>query len=131
MMEPEEEEKKDSELKAQAEVEQILNQLEVQQTTTANIEMTDEEGDEEEYERRMMMEELERRRRRSDSSNDDQPVSRIEGVMLNAPEAPKCKEAINEDLEQLIKANGDDIEFEFFIMGETVRPNQTIYEIMR
>jgi hypothetical protein len=38
---------------------------------------------------------------------------------------------VNEDLEQLIKANGDDIEFEFYVAGEPMLPNQTIYEIVR
>jgi hypothetical protein len=44
--------------------------------------------------------------------------------MINAPEKiVGGKEAISDDLEQLIKANGDDIEYEFFIMGELVPPN--------
>lgn len=41
------------------------------------------------------------------------------------------QEVINEDLEQLIKANGDDIEYEFFLNGELIAPNQTIYEVLR
>jgi hypothetical protein len=74
------------------------------------------------------MEEMEERRRRREEANDE----RIEGIMINAPEKiVGGKEAINDDLEQLIKANGDDIEYEFFIMGELVPPNQTIYEILR
>ncbi len=48
-----------------------------------------------------------------------------------SPAEKQDKEAINDDLEQLIKTNGDDIEFEFFIAGDQVPPNQTIYEIMR
>lgn len=57
---------------------------------------------------------------------------RIEGIMVNPPEKIiGGKETISDDLEQLIKANGDDIEYEFFIMGEPVPPNQTIYEILR
>lgn len=36
-----------------------------------------------------------------------------------------------EDLEQLIKANGEDIEFEFYVSGERMVPNQTIYEVLK
>jgi hypothetical protein len=67
---------------------------EIIENSGGNVDMTDEEADE--YERRMMMEELERRRRRSDYSEEE---SRIEGVIVNAPEKPQSKEAINDDLE--------------------------------
>ena len=40
-----------------------------------------------------------------------------------SPADRQDKEAINDDLEQLIKANGDDIEFQFFIAGESVPQN--------
>jgi hypothetical protein len=39
---------------------------------------------------------------------------------------------MEDDLEQLIKASGgDDIEFEFFVAGEKMLPNQTIYEVLK
>ena len=38
---------------------------------------------------------------------------------------------MEDDLEQLIKANGDDIEYEFYVAGERMLPNQTIYEVLR
>jgi hypothetical protein len=38
---------------------------------------------------------------------------------------------VNEDLEQLIKASGDDIEYEFYINGDLITPNQTLFEIFR
>lgn len=84
-----------------------------------DVDMTDEE--EEETARRRMDELRDRLLARQQD---------IEGVMLNTPEK-QDKEKISDDLEQLIKANGDDIEFEFYIGGEPVPPNQTIYEIMR
>jgi hypothetical protein len=44
------------------------------------------------------------------------------GVMLSTPDK-QDKEQITDDLEQLIKTNGDDIEYEFFIAGEQVPAN--------
>jgi len=38
---------------------------------------------------------------------------------------------MEDDLEQLIKANGDDIEYEFYVAGERMLPNQTIYEVLK
>ena len=81
---------------------------------SSDVDMTDEE----EEEQRRQMEEVRRR------------VMLRQEVVLT-PADRQDKEAINDDLEQLIKANGDDIEFQFFIAGEPVPPNQTIYEIMR
>ena len=75
-----------------------------------------------------MYEAMEERRRRREEQSDE----RIEGIMVNPPEKiVGGKETITDDLEWLIKANGDDIEYEFFILGEPVPPNQTIYEILR
>jgi hypothetical protein len=42
--------------------------------------------------------------------------------MLSTPDK-QDKEQITDDLEQLIKTNGDDIEYEFFIAGEQVPAN--------
>jgi hypothetical protein len=74
--------------------------------------------DEEEEEQRRQAEQMKRR-----------AYARQEVVLT--PTERHDKEAISDDLEQLIKANGDDIEYEFFIAGEVVPPNQTLYEIMR
>jgi hypothetical protein len=38
---------------------------------------------------------------------------------------------MEDDLEQLIKDNGDDIEYEFWVAGERMFPNQTIYEVLK
>lgn len=35
------------------------------------------------------------------------------------------------DLDELIKAAGDDIEFEFYYNGQLVGQNQTIFEILK
>jgi hypothetical protein len=35
------------------------------------------------------------------------------------------------DLEELIKANGDDIEYEFYYCGKVVGQNQTLFEIIK
>lgn len=35
------------------------------------------------------------------------------------------------DLDELIKATGDDIEFEFYYKGQVINQNQTIYEIFK
>ncbi len=35
------------------------------------------------------------------------------------------------DLDDLIKATGDDIEFEFYYNGQLVGQNQTIFEIVK
>ena len=83
--------------------------------------MTDEDQEEQELEarKRWEMEEAEEEehiRRREES------YDQVEGIMINPPEK-LGKESISEDLEQLIKANGDDIQYEFFIMGEAVPSN--------
>ena len=36
---------------------------------------------------------------------------------------------MSEDLEELIKANGDDIEFEFFINGTNLSTSATLFEV--
>lgn len=51
--------------------------------------------------------------------------------MLTPPDQQLGKEVINEDLEELIKANGDDIEYEFYVASERMLPNQTIYELLK
>lgn len=43
----------------------------------------------------------------------------------------KLKETINMDLDELIKAVGDDIEFEFYYQGQLINQNQTIFEILK
>ena len=52
-------------------------------------------------------------------------------MVLGGP-VEQVPDATTEDLEQLLKASGgDDIEYEFFIGGEQLLPNQTIYELLR
>lgn len=120
MKEPEEEKKQSEMILAKQSSEDKLN-----------VEMSEDNLDEEEEEeaqKRQMYEAMEERRRRREEQSDE----RIEGIMVNPPEKiVGGKETITDDLEQLIKANGDDIEYEFFILGEPVPPNQTIYEILR
>lgn len=41
------------------------------------------------------------------------------------------QDLLNADLEELIKANGDDIEFEFYYQGQLVNQNQTLFEIIK
>ena len=41
------------------------------------------------------------------------------------------KEVINSDLEELIKASGDDIEYEFYFGGQVVNQNQTLFEMLK
>lgn len=38
---------------------------------------------------------------------------------------------MHQDLEDLIRQNGEDIEFEFFFEGKQVFPNQCIFEVIR
>lgn len=41
------------------------------------------------------------------------------------------KDIINTDLEELIKANGEDIEYEFYYCGQQLIPNQTLFEVLK
>ena len=87
-----------------------------------DVDMTDEE----EEERRQIEMILARRKQ----MRDIEEASHVEAVVLDKKDRPD-KDIVNEDLEQLIKANGDDIEYEFFANGEEITPSQTIYEVLR
>lgn len=40
-------------------------------------------------------------------------------------------ELLQEDLEELIKQQGEDIDFEFYFNGKKIQPNQTVFEILK
>ena len=88
-----------------------------------DVDMTDEE---EEEQRRHLERATDRRFVRSESD--------AQAFLIGASETgiqEEQAEAFSEDLEQLIKANGEDIEYEFYVAGEKMVPNQTIYEILK
>ena len=41
------------------------------------------------------------------------------------------EKVMSEDLEELIKANGEDIEYEFYCYGKEVQPNLTLFELQK
>lgn len=59
-------------------------------------------------------------------------LSKSKEVLLSAEEnSNQQQEFINQDLEELIKANGEDIEYEFYYNGQLVGHNQTLFEILK
>ena len=90
-----EEEKKSSE--------KIEEQLIMKAQRGEDIDMTDEEEEETRRHIDMMA-----RKRQMRGENDV-------AVVLGQPDLQQNKDLANEDLEQLIKASGDDIEYEFYV----------------
>jgi len=43
----------------------------------------------------------------------------------------QTKEIIDDDLEELIKQQGEDCDFEFYFEGKQIMPNHTIFEIIK
>lgn len=87
-----------------------------------DVEMTDEEEDEQ----RCMIEKLHRSRKQM-----EQKLTREVELSVQDEGQEKLKETINMDLDELIKAVGDDIEFEFYYQGQLINQNQTIFEILK
>ena len=53
-------------------------------------------------------------------------------LSASAPEvSEQTKELLAFDLEELIKQQGEDVDFEFYFEGKQILPHQTIFEIIK
>ena len=57
-------------------------------------------------------------------------AKRIEGVHVEEL-SQQTKEVLADDLEELIKQQGEDIDFEFYYDQKKILPSQTIFEIIK
>jgi hypothetical protein len=62
----------------------------------------------------------------------DAPERAAGTVIAGAPPvSEQTKELLAFDLEELIKEQGEDVDFEFYFEGKKIQPNQTIFEIIK
>lgn len=68
-------------------------------------------------------------------------IQKVEEALIKAQEqeqnlqknalSPAQQEVVNQDLEELIKLQGEDIEYEFYYEGKLIEPNRLIFEIIK
>jgi hypothetical protein len=87
------------------------------------VEMTDEE----EEEKRNKREEMERAQRFMKYAQAKPREFELQSEEFSI----QHQDTFGHDLEELIKTNGDDIEFEFFYNGQPCTLNQTIFELFK
>ena len=105
-----------------AEMEDHSELIDEEQKQEDDIDMTDEEE-----EQRKKLEDMLKRRRTQEE------LMTKEVLLTSAIEqaTKDLKSPLEEDLEKLIKENGEDIEFEFYFNGKVIPQTQTIYDIIQ